>query len=137
MIVGLAGVWVANRPETQRRDNVIAVQTANTRDAGAELAELRRESAAREVMVKELEAAERRVESRKLELAMLRRPSAMDLIRRQQDMAAVVVLHDARQMEDRPNRRQDALERYERVLELFPSSPAAAEARDRLEQLKG
>ncbi|MBN1489464.1 MAG: hypothetical protein JXA69_06050 [Phycisphaerae bacterium] len=106
----------------------------------AEIAALRQEADAALALARQL-AAERQ---RQDQVAALQRvidgPDAVDEVRREMDQAAFTIVYQADRMLRELNLPESAIESYRQAIRLFPDSPSAAVARQRLaeiETLKG
>ena len=111
-----------------------------TRDSSAlraELAVLTRQADAQQSFAEELTRQDRR-ELRQQQTAaranLLRSPPALDRISGQRQRAAMTLWLDARRIEQDGNRPDRAAEVYRRVVDLFPDTPAAELARQRLDE---
>ena len=97
----------------------------------AELFEIRAEADSR------IAGVERYLERRNRRRTSQPPPAADDPIRREQDRAALLLILRADRIYHELGRRESAVAGYRRVLELFPTTPAAQVARERLAMIEG
>jgi hypothetical protein len=135
-VLAIAGAFPAVRSTLRQRTTDVTSVPANAFDAARlrqEITALRQEATAREKVVAAMLAGEARG----------RRPPArspvdpLQRIRDQQDVAALALVRQADRLYHDLARPQRAAATYERVVELFPQTPWATVARQRLVEIKG
>lgn len=141
VIVLAVGVWwltspggpTAEAPVVARSQPATQDEVAQLR---AEIAALRQEADAALALARQL-AAERQ---RQDQMAALQRvidgPDAVDEVRREMDQAAFTIVYQADRMLRELNLPESAIESYRQAIRLFPDSPSAEVARQRLAELE-
>ena len=127
------GVHLLHRPApesaTNDADRIVALEE--------QIKQLQAQSAETQRLVREVLAAEHqksRIEALEAELASMRDPA--EEMRQQTNEAAYRLLYQADRFYQELNQRQSAIETYEQVIRVFPDSPWAEEARDRLAEIR-
>jgi hypothetical protein len=131
--VGAASSLFRSPPQTPVADvAVVAPDPADLARVREEITALRHEATAREATVAAMIAGEARGRRPPARPAV----DALDRIRDQQDLAALALVRQADRFYHDLARPQRAAAAYERVVELFPQTPWAAVARQRLNEIK-
>ena len=99
----------------------------------AEIERLKSEAESTLRLVRQVTASDRRQrELKDIEAKLARVSNPMRELQRQADAAAFILLEQAERMVKRPAARIEALKVYMQIIELFPDSPSATFAREKL-----
>jgi hypothetical protein len=122
-------------PPRQQLTNALPGRPSEIRDADwrAEFAQLDRTAEFHEKVARNLERIENRDRHlRELQRQLATAPDPLASIEQARDRAALIMLRDGDRSLAKPNQQARAFENYRRAVQLFPDTPAAREAVQRL-----
>ena len=103
----------------------------------AEVEQLRQQTDATLKLVREVLGNQRRQQRiAELEAKLASIPDPLERMQRQADKTAFILVYQANQMYEELDRKDSAIQTYNRVIELFPQSKWAEVARQRLSEMK-
>ncbi|MBW8040328.1 MAG: hypothetical protein FVQ85_10045 [Planctomycetes bacterium] len=123
------GIWSFSAKKTRDQQNIVALQ--------AQIEQLRVQTDATLNLIREVldaERKQRRLNELRAELASI--PDPMEEIRKQVDKTAFILVYQANRMYRELDQKDSAIQAYNRVIELFPQSRWAEEARQTLSEIK-
>ena len=132
--IGLGAAWIMQQPE--RPQQFATTQPAEVSKPDMQLVALDAELDMHTRTADLLLAGERRRQSIEKSQRTLEQEDALDGIQRQRDRAALTLVSQADRMAEQPERMTEAVAAYHRAIELFPDTPAATIAAERLAQLE-
>lgn len=134
VLLACSGVFLVQR--TQTRQLVIATQPSPIDTRAIELAAIDANIERHVRTADLLVAGEKRRQSRDRTQRSLEREDAIDMIQDQRNRAGLTLVSQGDRLNQQLQRSDDAVEVYRRAVELFPNTPAATIAAERLDRMK-
>jgi len=129
VVVLALGIWSFTAKKTRDRQKLVALQM--------QIEQLKTQTDATLNLIREVleeERKQRRLDELRVQLASI--PDPLEEIRKQVDKTAFILVYQANRMYRELNQKASAIQAYNRVIELFPQSRWAEEARQRLSEIK-
>ena len=129
VVVIALGIWSFNAKKTRDRQRIVALEI--------QVKQLKAQTDATLNLIREVldeERKQRRLNELQAQLA--RYPDPLEEIQKQVDKTAFILVYQANRMYRELDQQDSAIKAYKRVIELFPQSQWAEEARQRLSEIK-
>lgn len=129
VVVIALGIWSYTAKKTRDRQRIVALET--------QIEQLRVQTDATLNLIREVldeDRKQRRLSELRAQLANYSDP--LEEIQKQVDKTAFILVYQANRMYRELNQKDSAVQAYNRVIELFPQSRWAEEARQRLSEIK-
>jgi hypothetical protein len=129
VVIFALGIWSFSVKKTWDRQRIVALE--------AQIEQLRVQTAATLNLIREVlenDRKQRRLYELQAQLASI--PDPLEEIRKQVDKTAFILIYQANRMYRELDQKDSAIQAYNRVIELFPQSRWAEEARQHLSEIK-
>lgn len=129
VVIFALGIWSFSVKKTRDRQRIVALE--------AQIEQLRVQTDATLNLIREVldeDRKQRRLYELQAQLASI--PDPLEEIQKQVDKTAFILIYQANRMYRELDQKASAIRAYNRVIELFPQSRWAEEARQRLSEIK-
>lgn len=123
------GIWSFNVKKARDRQRIVVLE--------AEIKQLKTQTDATLNLIRQVideERKHRRLDEMRAQLASI--PDPLEDIQKQVDKTAFILVYQANRMYSELNQKDSAVQAYKRVIELFPQSPWAEVARQRISEIQ-